>query len=257
MALFSQRIFSIEPDNMLAFMKDRLESIRIVCGKNRMDSPLAADTVEIMGVSKTQSADTIASAIELGVMLFGENRVQEANEKWPELRSRYPNTKLHLIGPLQTNKVKDALALFDAIETLDREKLVDAIAKEVVSSKLLVVSNRSKTNNQQLATNNFYIQVNTGEESQKAGCAPKDVGKLLEYARAAKLNVVGLMCIPPVNEYPAPHFALMHELKKEFGLHKLSMGMSHDYALAVRFGATHVRVGSALFGERVKSNDTM
>ncbi len=229
----------------------QLQSIRADCDKNQAESPLSAARVQVMAVSKTQTAETIETAIDAGITLFGENRVQEAAQKWPLLRARHPQVKLHLIGPLQTNKVKDALALFDAIETVDRERLVDAIEKVMMDGQMIDGENSSSMIRPSAhLSSHFYIQINTGEEAQKAGCSPRDAGKLLEYARAAKLNVVGLMCIPPARDYPAPHFALMHTLAKELGLKELSMGMSHDYALAVRFGATHVRVGTALFGER-------
>jgi pyridoxal phosphate enzyme (YggS family) len=173
--------------------------------------------------------------------VFGENRVQEAEGKWPALKAAFPDVVLHLIGPLQTNKVKQAVALFDVIETIDRDKLVRELAKEVKKQDLSPAC---------------YIQVNTGEEEQKAGVLPDDTDKLVAAAREAGLNVVGLMCIPPVDEEPSLHFALLREIARRNGLEKLSMGMSGDYEVAVAFGATSVRVGTAIFGSRPAPTDT-
>jgi pyridoxal phosphate enzyme (YggS family) len=172
-----------------------------------------------------------------GQRIFGENRVQEAQGKFPALKADHPDLELHLIGPLQTNKVKEAVALFDVIQTLDRTRLADALATE-----------RDKSGK----SPRLFVQVNTGEEPQKAGVMPGEAAALVTYARERKLPVEGLMCIPPVEDDAAPHFAFLAKLARENGLDQLSMGMSGDFEMAVRFGATHVRVGSAIFGERPK-----
>ena len=193
------------------------------------------DAVTLVAVSKTHDGPRILPALEAGHRVFGENRVQEAQGKWPALKERFGDIELHLIGPLQTNKAREAVALFDVIESIDRERLVDALAKEV---------------EKQGRHPACFIQVNTGEEPQKAGCLPEETDALVAQARAAGLNVVGLMCIPPVEEEPSHHFALLAEIARRNGLDRLSMGMSGDYAVAVAFGATHVRVGTAIFGHR-------
>ena len=189
----------------------------------------------LVAVTKTQSDAAIDEILATGQRIFGENRVQEAETRWAHRRATYPDLSLHLIGPLQTNKAEDAVALFDMIETLDRPKLADALAKAMdkLGRRLPVL-----------------IQVNTGEEPQKAGVAPRDLQDLLQYARGKGLEVRGLMCIPPVDEPAGPHFALLAKLAEGAGLPFLSMGMSSDYVTAARFGSTHVRVGSALFGPR-------
>ena len=198
---------------------------------------LAART-DLVAVSKTHGAEDILPVLEAGHRIFGENRVQEAKGKWPPLRERFPDIELHLVGPLQTNKVRDALDLFDVIETLDRTKLADALRAEI--------DKRGAGRMTRL-----FVEVNTGEEAQKAGVAPKDVVAFVAHCRdALKLPVTGLMCIPPVDEEPALHFALLKKLASECGLASLSMGMSADFETAIRFGATHVRVGTAIFGER-------
>jgi hypothetical protein len=191
---------------------------------------------DIIAVSKTRPAEAIEPLLKAGHCLFGENRVQEAQEKWPALKKAYPNSELHLIGPLQSNKTKDALELFDVIQTLDREKLAKALVSEREKGTTLPP---------------LFIQVNTGEEEQKAGVAPKDTAAFVAYCmKELALPVVGLMCIPPVDANPAPHFALLQTLAQENGLEKTSMGMSGDYVLAAAMGASVVRVGSAIFGER-------
>ena len=168
--------------------------------------------------------------------MFGENRVQEAQGKWPELKARYPGIELHLIGPLQSNKARDAVALFDVIHTIDRPKIAQVLADEM------------KRQNRKLQ---LFVQVNTGEEEQKAGVLPADLGALLGHCRNdLKLEITGLMCIPPVDEEAAIHFAFLAKLAREQGVAGLSMGMSADFETAIRFGATHVRVGSAIFGGR-------
>lgn len=201
--------------------------------------PLSADGRRsppiLIGASKTQPAELLEAAIGLGLRDFGENRVQEAQAKWPALKARNPAMRLHLIGPLQSNKAADAVALFDVIQTIDREKVADALA--VACEK-------------QGKWPQMLIQVNTGEEPQKAGVAPRDVAHLLAHCRSLKLPVIGLMCVPPDGENPAPHFALMKKMADTLGLSELSMGMSGDFETAIRLGATMVRVGTALFGSR-------
>ena len=191
-----------------------------------------------MAVAKGHGLEAILPVLEAGHRLFGENRVQEAQAKWPSLRDRFPDIELHLIGPLQTNKVRDALDLFDVIETLDRPRLADALKTEI--------DKRGAGR-----TTKLFVEVNTGEEPQKAGVAPKDVAGFVAHCLDdLKLPVEGLMCIPPVAEEPALHFALLKKLAAECRLGSLSMGMSADFETAIRFGATHVRVGTAIFGER-------
>jgi len=204
--------------------------------KARYGSLLAPARITLVAVSKAHPPEALIPLLEAGQHCFGENRVQEAAQKWPDLRKRFPNVILHLIGPLQSNKVKEALALFDVIETIDRESLVDEIASE-----------RTKATGR---CTEFFIQVNTGEEPQKSGVAPRDLGDLLEHCRKARLPVTGLMCVPPVGTEPGQHFALLNMLAKMHGLTQLSMGMSGDFETAIRLGATHVRIGTALFGKR-------
>lgn len=218
---------------------ERLRDITRNMEKWQEKSPAAAGNVILVAVSKTQSRETIIPLIEAGQKVFGENRVQEAEEKWSEIREIYPDVKLHLIGSLQTNKVKQALLLFDSIHTIDRVSLVDAIVKE--SKKLEYV--RCK---------DFFVQVNTGEEEQKGGVTPAELPYLMEHINNANFSVTGLMCVPPTGVPPAPHFALLHNMAQKFNLPYLSMGMSGDYETAIRLGATHVRIGTALFGERIK-----
>jgi pyridoxal phosphate enzyme (YggS family) len=191
--------------------------------------------VNLVAVSKLQPAHRIVAALSAGQRLFGENRVQEAKARWADLRAQHPDLKLHLIGPLQTNKVRDAVALFDCIETVDRPALADALVKEMEKQgrKLLC-----------------FIQVNTGDEAQKGGVAPDGLPGLLDHCRERGLGVRGLMCIPPLGDPPGPHFALLKKLAQRHGLSDLSMGMSADYTDAIALGATYVRIGTALFGER-------
>ena len=192
--------------------------------------------VTLVAVSKTHGADKVRELLAAGQRVFGENRVQEAEEKFPALKAEYPDLQLHLIGPLQTNKARDAVGLFDVIESIDRERLAATLAKEMQK-----VGRRP----------DCFIQVNTGEEAQKAGVLPAELDAFVAACRDNhKLPVVGLMCIPPVDEEPALHFALLVKMAARNGLGKVSMGMSADYETAVRLGATHVRVGSALFGAR-------
>jgi hypothetical protein len=195
----------------------------------------AAD-VTLVAVSKTHGADRVRELLDVGQRVFGENRVQEAEEKFPALKAEYPDLELHLIGPLQTNKAREAVALFDVIQSVDRERLATTLAKEMERSGKRPAC---------------FIQVNTGEEPQKAGVLPADLDAFVAACRDQhKLPVVGLMCIPPVDEEPALHFALLTKMAARNGLDRISMGMSADYETAVRLGATHVRVGSALFGAR-------
>lgn len=200
------------------------------------DAGRDASQVSLIAVSKSHPASAAAAALAAGHRVFGENRVQEAQEKWPSLRADFPDAIVHLIGPLQTNKSADAVALFDVIQTLDREKLARTLAKEMDR-----LDRRP----------DLYIQVNTGEEPQKAGVLPLDADGFIAQCRDEMgLPVVGLMCIPPVDENPALHFALLADMAARNGLGRLSMGMSADYETAVRLGATDVRVGTAVFGAR-------
>ncbi|ABD85857.1 YggS family pyridoxal phosphate-dependent enzyme [Rhodopseudomonas palustris] len=192
--------------------------------------------VTLIAVSKTFEADGITPVLEAGQRVFGENRVQEAKGKWPALTAAYPGVALHLIGPLQSNKAKEAVALFDAIHSVDRPSLCQALAKEIAAQGRAV---------------ELFVQLNTGEEPQKAGVVPAEADAFIKACRDTYgLNVSGLMCIPPVDQAPAPHFALTAKIAARNGLQKLSMGMSADFAVAIQFGATHVRVGSAIFGHR-------
>ena len=193
-------------------------------------------SVTLIAVSKTFAADAITPVIDAGQRVFGENRVQEAKGKWPALTSVYSGIALHLIGPLQSNKARDAVALFDAIHSVDRPSLCEALSKEIASQE---------------KHPDLFVQLNTGEEPQKAGIAPDQADQFIAACRDRyRLTISGLMCIPPVNEPPAPHFALAAKIAARNGLTKLSMGMSADFAIAIELGATHVRVGSAIFGHR-------
>lgn len=195
----------------------------------------AAD-VQLVAVSKKQPDDRIQAALDAGHRLFGENRVQEAQEHWGQRRAQYPDLTLHLIGPLQTNKVKDAVALFDVIETLDREKLAQKLASEMA---------------EQGRDLPCFIQINTGEEEQKSGILPAHLGEFYDFCYTeCGLDIQGLMCIPPVDEPPAPHFALLRQMAEGLGLKSLSMGMSGDFEKAIPLGSTHVRIGTGVFGER-------
>jgi pyridoxal phosphate enzyme (YggS family) len=195
-----------------------------------------AGAVTLVAVSKTFDAADIRPVIEAGQRVFGENRVQEAQGKWPDLKLAFPDIELHLIGPLQSNKAKEAVALFDVIETVDREKIAAELAKEIT---------------RQGRSPKLYVQVNTGSEPQKAGIEPRDAVAFVARCRDVHgLAIEGLMCIPPADENPGPHFALLEKLAREAGVEKLSMGMSGDYETAIAFGATSVRVGSAIFGSR-------
>jgi PLP dependent protein len=215
-----------------------LAEVKARISKQARDWQRAPDTVHLVAVGKTHPAEAIEAALQAGHRLFGENRVQEAAAKFPALRARHPDLRLHLIGPLQTNKIKQAVEVCDAIETVDRDKLAQGLAAELAKSGRRL---------------DLFIQVNTGEEEQKAGMPPREADDFVRRCRDDyKLPIVGLMCIPPAEEHPAPHFALLGEIAKRHGLAQLSMGMSGDYELAIRMGATHVRVGTAIFGVREK-----
>lgn len=205
--------------------------------------PGTAQTIDIIAVSKQQPVEKILAAIDAGHKIFGENRVQEASLKWPSIKKNHNGITLHLIGPLQTNKVKEALMLFDTIETVDRPELAEQIAKHMPR-----LSARD-----QLTCHSFFIQVNVGGEPQKSGILPHQADDFIKFCKALQLPITGLMCIPPQNEAPAPYFALLATLAKRHHLPFLSMGMSHDYKIAVSLGATHVRIGTAIFGERMDS----
>jgi PLP dependent protein len=208
------------------------QEIARACQQARRDRA----SVTLIAVSKTFAADAIVPVIAAGQRVFGENRVQEAKAKWPGLISGYPGIALHLIGPLQSNKAREAVGLFEAIHSVDRPSICEALAKEIASQ------NRRPE---------LFVQVNTGEEPQKAGVAPAEADDFLASCRDHYgLQISGLMCIPPLSDAPAPHFALAAKIAARNGLSKLSMGMSADFAIAIQFGATHVRVGSAIFGAR-------
>lgn len=214
----------------------RLEDVRQRIADVAEKSARKADSVTLVAVSKTFEADAIQPVIDCGQRIFGENRVQEAQGKWPALRENTPDIELHLIGPLQSNKAADAVALFDVIQSVDREKIARVLAAECEKQGRAL---------------RFYVQVNTGLEEQKAGIDPRETVAFVALCRdELKLPVEGLMCIPPADENPGPHFALLAKLAAQCGLEKLSMGMSGDFQTAIEFGATSVRVGSAIFGTR-------
>ena len=213
-----------------------LTAVRSAIAAAERNAARPAGSVSLVAVSKTFEAEEIRPTLEHGQRVFGENRVQEAQGKWPQLRADYADIQLHLIGPLQSNKTAEAVALFDVIETVDREKIAAAIAAEIA---------------RQGRTLQLYVQVNTGLEPQKAGIAPQDTVAFVKRCREVHgLSIIGLMCIPPADENPGPHFALLEKLAHAAGVEKLSMGMSGDYEIAIGFGATSVRVGSAIFGGR-------
>jgi pyridoxal phosphate enzyme (YggS family) len=219
----------LSPEDRLAAVKAKIEAAAMQAGRDPA-------SVNLIAVSKTFEAAAIEPVLQAGQRKFGENRVQEAMAKWPALRARYPDLRLHLIGPLQTNKVRDAVKLFDAIHSLDRDKLAGEIAKELTKQKKSV---------------SLFVQVNTGDETQKAGVHPGDAAVFVERCRSEHgLSIEGLMCIPPIDDDPTPHFQMLKRIADELGLASLSMGMSADFETAIANGATHVRVGSAIFGER-------
>ena len=210
--------------------------IAAACAEGKRDPA----SVTLIAVSKTFSAEAIEPVIAAGQRVFGENRVQEAKAKWPLLRAAHPDIALHLIGPLQSNKAKEAVALFDAIHAVDRPSIAEALAKEIAKQA------RHPT---------LFVEVNTGEEPQKAGVLPQEADAFIKTCRESYgLTIAGLMCIPPFDEAPAPHFALTAKIAARNGLSLLSMGMSADFAAAIAFGATHVRVGTAIFGGRQKKS---
>ena len=213
----------------------RLAEVRARIAAAAKEAGREPQAVELVAVSKTQPAAAVEAALAAGQTVFGENRVQEAQAKFPAIKAAHPALRLHLIGPLQTNKVRDALGLFDEIETVDRPRLARALAKEAGKRGVAPAC---------------YVQVNTGEEPQKAGVAPGEADALVAECRALGLNVAGLMCIPPLDEEPALHFGFLREIARRNALPGLSMGMSGDYETAVRFGATIVRVGTGIFGPR-------
>jgi pyridoxal phosphate enzyme (YggS family) len=213
---------------LLANVHHRIAHAARIAGRDPAD-------VTLVAIAKTHPAEAIVPLIEAGQRVFGENRVQEAQAKWPALKARWPDIELHLVGQLQSNKAEDAVALFDCIHSLDRHSLVAALAKAMERADRRVPC---------------FIQVNIGTEEQKGGCAIADLPALLAQARRAELPVAGLMCVPPLEIEPAPFFALLAKLADDHGLAQLSMGMSGDYETAIMLGATHVRIGSALFGER-------
>ncbi|WP_417518704.1 YggS family pyridoxal phosphate-dependent enzyme [Minwuia sp.] len=213
----------------LQAVRDQIDAAAHAAGRDPAD-------VTLIAVSKTKPADLVAMAIEAGQRTFGENRLQESEEKWPGLRSAHPDVELHCIGPLQSRKVAPAVGLFDVIHTIDREKVAAAAAKAMA---------------EQERRPDCLIQINTGEEPQKAGIAPSEADRFVETCiEKHGLPITGLMCIPPVEDEPAPHFALLKKIADRNGLGVLSMGMSADFETAIRFGATHVRVGTAIFGAR-------
>lgn len=222
-----------DPATRLAEIHDRMEAAGLASGRLPHSE---APTPVLIAVSKTFSAEDIQPVIEAGQRVFGENRVQEAAQKWPALKENVGGIELHLIGPLQTNKLKQALDLFDVFHTLDREKLARALVREREAGRRLP---------------RLFIQINTGSEPQKAGILPNDADAFITLCRdELRLPVEGLMCIPPAGEEAAPHFVWLAEKARSHGLRHLSMGMSADFETAIRCGATHVRVGSALFGTR-------
>ena len=218
------------PAERLREIRSKIKAAQLECERDDMLVP------EIVAVSKRHGIAIISSALTAGHRVFGENKVQEAQEKWPSLIEKYQDVELHLIGPLQSNKAAAAVELFDVIETIDRFKIAAAIAKEI---------------DRQNKRPKLFVQVNTGEEPQKAGISPLSVDKFIAECRTMlNLDIDGVMCIPPINEPPAPHFALLAKLAARNNVRSISMGMSADYEIAVQLGATHVRIGSQIFGAR-------
>ncbi len=213
-----------------------LDQVRSRIKQAAVEGGLPPDQARLIAVSKTLPVEDIETALQAGHRLFGENRVQEAQTKFPALKAAFDDLELHLIGPLQSNKARDAVALFDVIQTVDRPKIAHALAKEI---------------KQQGRSVRLFIQVNVGQEPQKAGIAPKELGEFVKLCRdTCGLDIVGLMCIPPVEAEPSPFFVLLNQLAKAHHIDQLSMGMSADFETAVQFGAHYVRVGTAIFGAR-------
>jgi hypothetical protein len=223
------------PDDPGNLASARIAAIRARIAHAASQAGRALDSVTLIAISKTHPAEAISPLIAAGQRVFGENRVQEAADKWPALREAAPGIELHLVGQLQSNKAEEAVALFDAIHSLDRPSLVTALAKAMDRAGRRPAC---------------FVQVNIGDEPQKGGCAIESLPTLLAEARAARLPLAGLMCVPPLDLEPAPYFALLAKLARDHGLAGLSMGMSSDFETAVTIGATHVRVGTALFGDR-------
>lgn len=213
----------------------RLSALRTSIDRAASLTGRSADDISLIAVSKTKGVDAIRPLIGAGQRIFGENRVQESQDKWPALREEYPDIALHLVGQLQSNKAADAIALFDVIHSLDRPSLLNALAKAMDAAGKRIPC---------------HIQVNIGAETQKGGCAIADVPALIAAARDADIPLLGLMAVPPSEVEPAPYFALLAKMAREEGLPRLSMGMSSDYQTAIMLGATDIRVGTALFGER-------
>lgn len=221
-----------------AFMNQIANNLQAVDARLAKAARLASrkpETARLIAVSKTHPKEAVEAALEAGQRVFGENRVQEAAGKFPALREKWPEIELHLIGPLQTNKVADAVALFDVIQTLDRPKLAEALAKEI---------------QKQGRAPGLYLEVNIGREPQKAGLLPEETGEFLTFCRSLSLQISGLMCLPPQEDNPAPHFKNLAAMAASLHLPHLSMGMSADFETAIAYGATEVRVGTAIFGER-------
>jgi PLP dependent protein len=231
MAFPTSRNVTVSPDPA-----ENLKDVLARIGMAKSSAIAASPTVRLIAVTKTQPSERIVPVLEAGHRIFGENRVQEAKAKWPELRLHYPDIELHLIGALQSNKVRDAISLFDVIHSLDRASLAETMATELAAAGRPI---------------HLFVQVNTGEEPQKSGIGPKDAVRFVGYCRhSLHLPVIGLMCIPPLDEEPALHFALLRKLAQQSELEFLSMGMSDDFEIAIQFGATHIRVGTAIFGSR-------
>jgi pyridoxal phosphate enzyme (YggS family) len=215
---------------------DRLRDIQATISRAARDCGRDPREVDLVCVTKTFPAEDVIPLLAAGHRIYGENRVQEAKAKWPGLRARYPSVELHLIGPLQSNKAREAVELFDVIESVDREKIAQALAKEIA-----VTGKRPR----------LFVQVNTGAEPQKAGILPEEADTFINACRETYgLEIAGLMCVPPVDQQASPHFALLADIARRNGIKLLSMGMSSDFELAIQLGATHVRVGSAIMGER-------
>jgi pyridoxal phosphate enzyme (YggS family) len=231
---------SLERDQVTDSVAGRLAGVRAELDAAAEKAERDPGSIKLVAITKTVPAEIIEEAIAAGQRRFGENRVQEAKSKWPALKAHHPDLELHLIGPLQSNKADEAVALFDVIETIDRPKIARALADEI---------------SRQGKRPRLFVQVNTGEEAQKAGITPQDTDSFVAQCRDEfGLNIDGLMCIPPFDEEPSPHFALLAKIAKRLGLKELSMGMSGDFAKAVLFGATYVRVGTAIFGARPSSS---
>ena len=218
-------------------IKENINVIKDIIESSHKNSNFSKNPIpKLVAVSKKQNEEKVIEALDAGQTFFGENRVQEAQQRWALKIKQYKNLQIRLIGPLQTNKVKEALNLFDIIETIDREKLANEIAKKF---------------NNSVKTKSFYIQINTGGEIQKSGIEPKQSDNFIKYCKEElRLPIVGLMCIPPLNEEPSMHFALLRKIADKNNLNELSMGMSNDFKEAIKFGATSVRLGSAIFGNR-------